>query len=139
MLHRRRELRGELPTAYVDVQQRARETAMSRKRGDLMDVPTGPSEVRQAEMAEGMRREAEDAGDLSDTCDGLRPRPDAERMACVSIRHRQEQRTARSTDRSSLLQIGGVQLAGRDRVRDHPLTVILRMLRADPDQAVGRI
>lgn len=50
MLHRRREFRGEFPTAHMDVEQRARETAVSRKRGDFMDVPAGPGEIREAKM-----------------------------------------------------------------------------------------
>jgi hypothetical protein len=61
MLHRRRELRGEFPTAHMDVEQRAREAAVSRKRGDLMDVPAGPGEIGEAKMTKRMRREAQDA------------------------------------------------------------------------------
>jgi hypothetical protein len=55
----------------MDVEQRARQTAVARKRCDLMDVPAGPSEIRQAEMTKSMRGEPEDTGDASDVRDDL--------------------------------------------------------------------
>lgn len=139
MLHRRRELRGQLPTAQMDAQQCARETAVARKRRDLMDVPAGPSKIGQAEMTKRVRRESEDARDASDRSDRLRPRPDAERTARVSVRHRQEQWTARSADGSPFIEVRRVELPGRWRVWDHSLTPTLCMFRTDADQAVSRI
>ncbi len=56
------ELRGQVPTAEVDIEQGGLNAAMAGEGRNLVDVPAGARKVGQTEMAQRVRAESLDLG-----------------------------------------------------------------------------
>ena len=109
------------------------------ERGDRVDLPAHPGQVRQAKVPGRMRGEPLDPRGQGDPADHLRPGPQAQRLGTVATRLRQEQRPPCPADRGPVREVLRQQHPGRGRVRHDALQPVLRRLRPDPKRAVRRV
>jgi len=103
----------ELASAQVDVQHRGLHTPVTCEYCNLVNVPTGAGEIRQAEMTECMGREAAHSGTISDALDYLGPGPDRDGFASITSGGRNEQRSTHSAQRATFVEVRGEQLTRR--------------------------
>ena len=78
--HRGVQLRRQVPPGQVDVLQRGVGAAMPGERGDRVQLPAHPGQIRQAQMPRGMGGEPGKVGRQRDSPHHLRPRPQRERV-----------------------------------------------------------
>jgi hypothetical protein len=85
---------------------------------DLVDAPTGPSQVGQAQVMKGMCGQLWCLGPRRDPGDDLRPARRAELVAAVATGLAEEQRAVDPSEpRAPLPQVGHQQLRGRGAER----------------------
>jgi hypothetical protein len=92
VLHALAELPGELPAGQMDIAQRGVSVTVPGERGDRVDLPAHPRQVRQAQVPGRVRGEPLDTRGQGDPADHLRPGPQAQRLGTVATRLRQELR-----------------------------------------------
>lgn len=73
--HALRQLRGQLSSAEVDIQESGLDASMAGERCDFLNVPICSREVGQAQVPGGVRSELRDIGAVRDSFDYLGPRP----------------------------------------------------------------
>ena len=106
-------LLGELPAGQVDIAQRGVSVTVPGERGDRVDLPAHPGQVRQAKVPGRVRGEPLDARGQGDPADHLRPGPQAQRLGVVAPRLRQEQRPPCPADRGPVREVLRQQHPGR--------------------------
>ena len=112
---------------------------MPGERGDRVQLPAHPGQVRQAQVPRGMGGEPRKVGRQRNSPHHLRPGPQRHRFGVVAARLRQKQTAPGPAQRRPVPQILRQQHARGRRVRHHPLTAGLRRLRTHPQGAVRRV
>ena len=79
------ELCRQVAPAEMNVVERGLNTSMAGELGNLMQLPTGLSQIRQTEMAEGVGGQAMDCGPVSNALNDFRPCPDRNRLRAIAV------------------------------------------------------